>query len=110
MNEDEIRKIIREEFRLLIPDIVNEIYKEMPPEIIDYRNRIQSAKLHNQEPKRDFNIELEGIKNRLEEHGEKYPERLEPKPDSYRGLSINLQMGNRREDIERIQKRHARVN
>jgi hypothetical protein len=109
MDEDKLRLLIREELQSIIPDIVSEVYKGMPPEVIDYRNKILASKVHNQEPQRDFERELEGYTNRMIEHNKKYPERVEPKPDTYRGLSINVQMGNRSDDIKRIQRRHKRV-
>jgi len=108
MNEDKLRLLIREELQSIIPDIVNDIYKSMPPELIDYRNKMQSSIIHNQEPPRDFSKEIEGHTNRMIDHNKKYPDRIEPKQDKYRGLSLNWQMGNRREDIERIKKRQAR--
>ena len=107
--DNDIRKVIQEELALMIPTIVNEIYKAMPPEIIDYRNKIQSAKLHNQEPTRDFNKEIQGHKNRMEAHEQKYPDTPTMDRISNKGISLAEQMGDRQFQIERIQRRQRRL-
>lgn len=107
--EIDIRSIIREELQNLLPTLVTEIYRTMPPEIVAYRNNLQSAKIHNEEPTRpSFDKEIEGHENRMKQHDRKYPEQPTLDRISNKGISLATQMGDRQSQIERIQRRHSR--
>lgn len=112
-NKD-IRNIIREELQLLIPDMVKEITKEifksMPPEVVKYKNSLESARVHNQETKKDFSKEIEGHKERMKQHEQKYPDTPTMDRISNKGISLAQQMGDRQTQIERIQRRQRRSN
>lgn len=111
--DSDIRKVIREELQAILPDIIigvtSEVYKELPPSIIDYHNKQEASKVHREESSRDFEKEMEGHVNRLKEHQAKYPQRLTfDKPNRNRGMTVNLQMAERKDAIESIQKRHKK--